>query len=389
MANPQIENGFTRLANELQDAFIKFKITKRQRNILDLIIRLSYGCQKKVAFIPALKYFAAFGVSKQNIRTELEKLEAARVITWDRARCFFALNKNYDEWQLEPESQFDEQSLKDLIALQLYPSYSPQVRKKRTQKEKEVRKKRTNIIEGSQKANSIVRKRRTHKFAKSEPRKLAKPRQDWAGGNSKDSIKDNNKNNSFIDIAAAKNNTAERKNQEQINQIYDFFEQNIKTQGLTPYHYERLHGWIDDHSPELLLHVFKHSLDATRSNGSSPLVFIDKILLRARQKGITTVEQFIAAEEQREREKQARRQEKRSTRTEVLPQWFIEEKEREEKERQQRQQQEQSEEHLQSEAARLKAEIEAEELEKKRRELEHRIKTRHTRRAQEPKEATQ
>lgn len=390
MAQPKsVSSGYTKITNELQDTFIKFRLTKRQRNILDLIIRLSYGCQREFAFIPALKHFSPFGVSKQDIKKELEKLEAARVITWNRDRCFFALNKNFDEWQLEHESLYNEQLLKDLIALQLYSNPKLNAtRKKGINLEKEVRKKRTNIIRGSQKANSLVRKKRTFKFVEYEPQKPANYCQDCAGRLSKDNIKNNIKNNNSLNNTAAKNNTIEQEMQEEINKVYEFFEKNIKPQGMTPYHYERINDWLDDHSPEFLLHVFKHALDSTRSNGSSPLVFIDRILLRARQKGIKTVEQFVAAEKQREAERQTPRQEKRSTRTEMLPDWFhkLKEEERQEKEQQRK---EEEEKRLQQQADQLKAEIEAEEVEKKRRELEERIKNRRVKQTQQQKEATQ
>lgn len=42
MANPQPDQ-FTRISNELYRAIMQSDFTKRQRNILDLVIRMSYG----------------------------------------------------------------------------------------------------------------------------------------------------------------------------------------------------------------------------------------------------------------------------------------------------------------------------------------------------------
>jgi CRISPR/Cas system-associated endonuclease/helicase Cas3 len=50
LANPQV-NQFTKLSNELFEAIMQSDFSKRQRNILDLVIRMSYGCGKKIALL--------------------------------------------------------------------------------------------------------------------------------------------------------------------------------------------------------------------------------------------------------------------------------------------------------------------------------------------------
>ena len=45
---PQLEDGHTRIANELLDAIIAFDFSKRQQKIVLQVIRKTYGFNKKV-----------------------------------------------------------------------------------------------------------------------------------------------------------------------------------------------------------------------------------------------------------------------------------------------------------------------------------------------------
>lgn len=96
MANPQ-PNEFTRISNELYTAIMQTNFSKRQRNILDLVIRMSYGCGKKYAILRPVD-FEIVGITKNNIGTELKYLETAKVISIDKETI--TLNKNYDQWRI-------------------------------------------------------------------------------------------------------------------------------------------------------------------------------------------------------------------------------------------------------------------------------------------------
>ena len=119
MANPQAENGYIRLANELWDEVIRRDFTKRQKDILFFIWRLSYGCQKRTAYVPKMKDFELCGVPATKIRPELEYLEKCRVMFWDRDDHIFEINKNYEEWFVSLVKTWDEVKFNDLIALNL------------------------------------------------------------------------------------------------------------------------------------------------------------------------------------------------------------------------------------------------------------------------------
>lgn len=47
MANPQIENGYTRIANELLEALLLANLSKRQLLVALAVIRQTYGFNRK------------------------------------------------------------------------------------------------------------------------------------------------------------------------------------------------------------------------------------------------------------------------------------------------------------------------------------------------------
>lgn len=102
MANPQPDQ-FTKISNELYSAIMQTNFSKRQRNIIDLIIRMSYGCRKKSALF-RLGDFELVGIHKSDIRDELKTLQRFKVIfiqiVDELVRV--SLNKDYDQWLLQP-----------------------------------------------------------------------------------------------------------------------------------------------------------------------------------------------------------------------------------------------------------------------------------------------
>lgn len=96
MANPQPDE-FTKISNELFKAIMQSDFTKRQRNILDLVMRMSYGCGKKTALLKPVD-FELVGVYKTHVKKELDYLVAAAVLIINGDEI--ALNKDYDKWRI-------------------------------------------------------------------------------------------------------------------------------------------------------------------------------------------------------------------------------------------------------------------------------------------------
>lgn len=67
MASPQTENGYTKIANEIYDALIRHRIAGEARQVLDFIIRKTYGFNKKEDQIALSQFCNATGLTKAHI----------------------------------------------------------------------------------------------------------------------------------------------------------------------------------------------------------------------------------------------------------------------------------------------------------------------------------
>lgn len=143
MANPQPDK-FTRISNELYEAIMQTDFTKRQRNILDLVIRMSYGCGKKFAILRPSD-FEVVGIYKTHIKKELEYLVKVKVLEIDGDKI--TLNKNYDEWRVNIVKQFDQERFNDILKRNLINSGDETVTKTVTDEKDQVTKTVTQVTE--------------------------------------------------------------------------------------------------------------------------------------------------------------------------------------------------------------------------------------------------
>lgn len=117
--NPQPTDGHIRISHEIHRELIRRKFSQRQRDVIDFILTLSWGCGKPSAIIPELKDFAETGIGKNHIRGVLEELLQGRVILWDKELNTFQLNKHYDLWNMETVISANPSRFKELINLNL------------------------------------------------------------------------------------------------------------------------------------------------------------------------------------------------------------------------------------------------------------------------------
>jgi len=183
MANPQTENGFLQIANEIWNEVIRRDFSKRQKDIILFIWRLSYGCKKKVACIPMLKDFELCGVGPQNITKELNYLVTSRVIEWNKIDNIFIVNKDYERWQISPVKGWDEERFKKLV--------HHNIGKTTSQNEKlEQKAKPQPIVITSRNKKLQLLKTRSYRFLKQEVRGLNIPCRSKVERVSKERFKD-------------------------------------------------------------------------------------------------------------------------------------------------------------------------------------------------------
>lgn len=125
MSNPQKENGYTAIANEIMDQLIKTPIGKSDSQILFAIIRKTYGWNKKSDNISISQLMEMTECSRRAVIYAIQNLEAKRMILVVRKRGrgninevnHISFNKKYLEWVVqEKSSQYNKvlKSRKDL-----------------------------------------------------------------------------------------------------------------------------------------------------------------------------------------------------------------------------------------------------------------------------------
>lgn len=95
-ANPQLENGYVRIASEIIEALCKFRIPGECRQVLDCVFRKTYGYQKKEDWISNSQIVEMTGMKKQNASRALAKLITNNIVIQSDDKL--SLNKNYQEW---------------------------------------------------------------------------------------------------------------------------------------------------------------------------------------------------------------------------------------------------------------------------------------------------
>lgn len=104
MANPQKENGFTPIANEILDEIIKLKLNGTQFKIIMAVWRYTYGFNRKEHSISETFLSKAIGVARRSINREIKPLFEMKILiivknsTYSEA-AIIKFNKNYEEWQ--------------------------------------------------------------------------------------------------------------------------------------------------------------------------------------------------------------------------------------------------------------------------------------------------
>lgn len=101
-ASPQVEDGHTRIANELLEAMCGAGFSARQWAVVMAVVRKTYGYGKKADDISLGQFSAMTGIAKPHVSRTVNDLIAAGVLR--RSASTFgnslSLNKRYKQWAL-------------------------------------------------------------------------------------------------------------------------------------------------------------------------------------------------------------------------------------------------------------------------------------------------
>lgn len=109
MANPQKENGYVPIANEIFEALARIRIPGEARQMLDVIIRKTYGFNKKSDRISTTQFINLTGLSRGVIYKARRKLKVMNLITiYQKVGSqvlSYSFQKDYKKWKLSPKKE--------------------------------------------------------------------------------------------------------------------------------------------------------------------------------------------------------------------------------------------------------------------------------------------
>jgi len=105
MADPQIENGHTKIANELVEAFARHNLSAYESRLLWVVFRKTYGWNKKADRISYSQFEEATGIDRRHIGRGLNALKSKGILVCSGAgyALEYAIQKNYELWGLTPK----------------------------------------------------------------------------------------------------------------------------------------------------------------------------------------------------------------------------------------------------------------------------------------------
>lgn len=213
MANPQTDNGFTRIANEILESVYSRKFAANQLSILMVIWRYTYGFQRKSHEFSLMFLSDATGIERKSIKRSLDSLINSKVLIVVKEAGFTSarvleFNKNYTQWAIDSR--------------------------------------------GGQSDPTTGGKVDPSPVGESDPTTggCSDPQERKVKDNYKESIKDNNKGLPMVD--------------EYFGEVIKFYEQNIGL--ISPYVSQQIGYLVDESNSELVLLALKKSVEANANN---------------------------------------------------------------------------------------------------------------------------
>lgn len=98
--SPQVEDGFTRIANELLEKILSFGFSLREQTVIFAIIRKTYGYGKKADDMSASQIAALCNMARSHVTATLGSLASRNIITKSTGRfgSVIGIQKNHRLW---------------------------------------------------------------------------------------------------------------------------------------------------------------------------------------------------------------------------------------------------------------------------------------------------
>lgn len=104
MANPQIEDGYCKISNELLDAVCKMNLSAYESRLFWFIVRRTYGFNKKIDRISYNQFEGGVEINRWHIRRTLNRLISRNIIIKIEEKIIqYGIQKDYQKWQSLPK----------------------------------------------------------------------------------------------------------------------------------------------------------------------------------------------------------------------------------------------------------------------------------------------
>jgi phage replication O-like protein O len=132
LESPQLEDGFTPIANGIMDALARTRFSGYERSVLDFLFRKTYGWSKKSDLIALSQFVDATRIAKPHVVRTIKKLVDRNVIlrtvaqTGNATLVRYEFNKHWGEWTTLPKSVTAHSSLPKMV-IEPLPKQAPTI----------------------------------------------------------------------------------------------------------------------------------------------------------------------------------------------------------------------------------------------------------------------
>lgn len=101
MASPQLESGYTRIANEILEALSKVNLSPYESRTLWFLLRKTYGWKKKKDWIALSQFSKGLGLDRRHVHRALKSLSSKQMTVIgrdDRNHPTYGFQKDYSKW---------------------------------------------------------------------------------------------------------------------------------------------------------------------------------------------------------------------------------------------------------------------------------------------------
>jgi phage replication O-like protein O len=127
MAKPELEDGYTQIANEILENLMRIQLPANQWQVLLCIIRKTYGFHKKVDRIANFQICEATGLCKAVVSRALFRLETAGIIVRNSKSIGF--QKDWEQWKLAEQLTMEVSRTANKSLLNSQPQLAEQLTK--------------------------------------------------------------------------------------------------------------------------------------------------------------------------------------------------------------------------------------------------------------------